>query len=163
MKRRTCSLVVAALACGTLLTTSVSAQEAVAGYPNPFGGRWTLELDTAGSGVSAEAVSIGLFLADTMFFGEFVVRPELAPLAFVVPSDLECSWDQEDFLGRLYEDRRQEPILNFLELYGGDEASDCMIEMRLVAKPDATFGGWWCQGSWSDCRRQGPASLYREN
>jgi hypothetical protein len=135
----------------TLLTAALPAQD-VSGFPNPHGGRWIAVLDTVGTSDGAESVSFGVFLADTMYFGEFVVRPELAPIALIAP-DPDCSWDQEGFAGRF----------NFLELYGGPERSDCRIEMRLVAKPDMAFVGWWCQGSWSDCRRQGPATLHRDN
>lgn len=163
MKRQNWLVCAGAAAVCVLLVAPLAAQR-VSGYPNPFGGRWIAQLDTVEASIDDAGVSIPMFLADTMFFGEFVVRPELLPLTQVVAADLDCSWNQEDFSGRFYWDANEEPILNFIEVFRGNSAAggDCRFEMRLVAKPDSTFIGWWCQGRWSDCRREGAASLRRQ-
>jgi hypothetical protein len=148
--------------CGWLLNATPLVAQAVSGFPNPFGGRWMAELDTVEAEVLTEPISI--FMADTMFFGEFVVRPAVQQLTERVAGDANCSWGQDDFSGRFYWDADREPILNFIEIFLGNPrgGDGCGFEMRMVARPDSTFVGWWCLGGWSDCRRQGAARLRRQ-
>lgn len=153
-----------AVAFGAAIAGAPLAAQDVSGFENPFRGNWIAQLTSADGTPGIGVDSIRIFLSDTMFVGRFPVFSDPDALARAVGLDDTCGWDRNGFAGKFYWDAYREPILSFVEVYRAlpdTTVGECAFIMRLLAKPDSSLAGWWCQGKWDACRQEGAATLRR--
>ncbi len=164
MTKRECFTAFSACAAFVILWLPRGAEAQVPGYRHPFGGQWTLRLDVSSASAGPlQGLQVPVAMDETSYNGRFEIDLAGDQLAPLFEPESQCDWGSAEFLGRFDWDPELKPLLEFVRISRGGEVrqSDCRFELRVLVKPDSSFVGWWCQGTWEDCRREGPAMLER--